>query len=256
MTAPLFLVAPGTLAGVAVGEVVAVEGAEARHAVAVVRMRVGESLYVGDGAGVRVLGEVVRTDPRRLDVRVTEVANAPAYRHEFVLVQALAKGDRDEQAVEMATELGVDIVIPWQAERCVSQWRAEKAIRGRAKWESVVASATKQSRRWWTPQVRPLATTDEVCRVIASADLTLVLHEDASDGLTSRPMPEAGRIIVVVGPEGGISGGEVTRLTAAGGTPVRLGMEVLRTSSAGPAALAVLASRLRWGAGPVGPSLG
>ena len=256
MTAPLFLVPPGSLAEVSSGQIVTVEGAEARHAVSVLRLRAGEPLYLGDGAGVRALGEVTSADPRALEVRVTEVASAPAYGHEFVLVQALAKGDRDEQAIEMATELGVDVVIPWQAERSVSQWRADKAARGRAKWEAVVTAATKQSRRWTTPLVRPLATTEEVCRVLTSADLGLVLHEEAADSFGSAALPEAGRIVLVVGPEGGISAAELDRLSEAGGVPVRLGAEVLRTSSAGPAALAVLASRLRWGRTGDQPSLG
>ena len=256
MTAPLFLVPPGSLADASPGQIVTVEGAEARHAVSVVRLRVGEVLYLGDGAGVRVLGEIASADPRSLEVRVTDVASAPAYGHELVLVQALAKGDRDEQAIEMATELGVDVVIPWQAERSVSQWRADKAARGRAKWEAVVTAATKQSRRWTTPLVRPLATTEEVCRVLTSADLSLVLHEEATERLNAQALPEVGRIVVVVGPEGGISAVELDRLRAVGAVPVRLGTEVLRTSSAGPAALAVLASRLRWGRPGDEPSLG
>ena len=256
MTAPLFLVPPGSLAEVSSGQIVTVEGAEARHAVSVLRLRAGEPLYLGDGAGVRVLGEVVSADPRALEVRVTDLASAPAYGHEFVLVQALAKGDRDEQAIEMATELGVDVVIPWQAERSVSQWRSDKAARGRAKWEAVVTAATKQSRRWTTPLVRPLATTEEVCRVLASADLGLVLHEESTERLAAEALPELGRIVVVVGPEGGISAAELLRLRDAGGVAVRLGPEVLRTSSAGPAALAVLASRLRWGRTGDQPSLG
>ncbi len=246
MTAPLFLVSPGSLAGSGIGDLVTVKGAEARHAVSVMRLRIGEPLYLGDGAGTRVLATVTAADPRRLEARVTEVASAPAYPHEFVLVQALAKGDRDEQAIEMATELGVDRIVPWQAERSVSQWRGDKVARGRAKWESVVTAATKQSRRWWAPSVAPLASTDEVCRVLASAALGLVLHEDATEGLGSHPLPDSGPIVLVVGPEGGISPAEIERFVASGAYAVRLGAEVLRTSSAGPAALAVLASRLRW----------
>jgi hypothetical protein len=152
----------------------------------------GKCSISGTARGCGSSGEVASADPRSLEVRVTDVASAPAYGHELVLVQALAKGDRDEQAIEMATELGVDVVIPWQAERSVSQWRADKAARGRAKWEAVVTAATKQSRRWTTPLVRPLATTEEVCRVLTSADLSLVLHEEATERLNAQGVAGGG----------------------------------------------------------------
>ncbi len=246
MTAPLFLVAPGALAGATVGTDVSVEGAEGRHAVSVHRLRVGERVLVGDGAGVRVGAEVVGVDRHTLVARVLDVQVRPPADPRFVLVQALAKGDRDEQAIEAATELGVDAVIPWQSSRSVVQWRADKVARGQARWESVVAAATKQSRRFWAPQVRPVARTADVVTLLADAALGIVLHEEADRPLASVELPSAGEIVLVVGPEGGIAQTELDSFAAVGVVAVRLGPEVLRTSTAGPAALAVLNGMSRW----------
>lgn len=153
MTAHLFLVPPGSLDAATSGTVVDVTGAEGHHAVSVLRLRLGESVFVGDGRGVRAAAEVVDVDRSRLTVRVSVVEreNVPALR--WVLVQALAKGDRDTSAVETATEFGVDEIVPWQADRSVSVWRADKVERGRQRWEDVAVAAAKQSRRFTVPTV-------------------------------------------------------------------------------------------------------
>lgn len=246
MTAPLFLVAPGSLAGASAGASVLLDGAEGHHAVSVHRLRLGETVLVSDGTGVGASVEVVGIDRHTLLTRVIEVEVSPLPQPRFVLVQALAKGDRDEQAIEAATELGVDAVVPWQAARSVVQWRAEKVSRGQARWEAVVVAATKQSRRFRIPEVRPLARTTEVCELLATATLGVVLHETADRPLSTLPLPDDGEIVLVVGPEGGVADAELAHFRAAGAVAVRLGREVLRTSSAGPAALAVLNGRSRW----------
>ena len=246
MTAPLFLLAPGALAEARVGADVVLDGAEGHHAVSVHRLRVGEVVLVGDGAGVRVSAEVVGVERHTLLTRVIEVQVRPPADPRFVLVQALAKGDRDEQAIEAATELGVDAVVPWQASRSVVQWRADKVARGQARWESIVVAAAKQSRRFQVPQVRPLARTADVARLLADAALGIVLHEEADRPLASVELPPTGEIVLVVGPEGGIAQTELDAFAAVGVVAVRLGPEVLRTSTAGPAALAVLNGMSRW----------
>jgi 16S rRNA (uracil1498-N3)-methyltransferase len=165
----------------------------------------------------------------------------------LVLVQALAKGGRDEQAVETATELGVDEVVPWQAARGVVVWRGrEREEKGRRRWESVCVAATKQSRRSRVPVVAEPVGTVELAARLSTAAVALVLHETATESLAGVDLPDHGDVVVVVGPEGGISDTELAALVAAGGRPVRLGPEVLRSSTAGPVALAVLASLARW----------
>ncbi len=242
----MFLVEAEQLAGLGPGDLLEVAGAEGRHAVAVARVTRGEQVLVGDGAGRRALVEVVATERAVLRTRVVTVEHESDPPLRLVLVQALAKGDRDEQAVQAATELGVDAVLPWQAQRSVVQWRGERADRGVRRWQAVVAAATKQSRRYRTPEVRPLVHTEQLERLVERAALTLVLHEAADRPLAGVDLPDAGEVLLVVGPEGGLTDAELTALQAAGGRPVRLGREVLRTSTAGPAALAVLNARGRW----------
>lgn len=248
MTAPLFLLPAGALDDARAGGHVVVDGPEGRHAQTVKRLTVGEDVLLADGGGVRVAGTITATEPGVITVTVREVGAEPANSPRLVLVQALAKGDRDDQAIEAATELGVDEVVPWQAARSIVQWKGERGAKAHRKWEQVVVAATKQSRRVRTPLVAPLATTKQL--VARAADATvLVLHEDATTSINDVDLPtgpDAGDVLLVVGPEGGISPDELAALETAGGHAVRLGPHVLRSSSAGPAALAVVLARLRW----------
>ncbi len=246
MTLPLHLLAPEALAGLGVGDVVVLDGPEGRHAATVRRTRVGEHLLLTDGAGLRVEGEVVAVGPGTLELRVVSVSTDPVPSPRFVLVQALAKNDRDDQAVEAATECGVDEVVPWQASRSVVQWRGERGEKARRKWDAVLVAATKQSRRTRRPVLAPTATTAEVAARVRDAASAFVLHEDATLPLATATLPDAGDVLLVVGPEGGVSPEELEALTEAGAVAVRLGGTVLRSSSAGPAALAVLSAMARW----------
>jgi len=225
------------------GGVVRVTGDEARHAIAVARLRVGERIAVGDGAGLIVEGVVASTDVGELVVTVEGARREERPRPEVWLAQALAKGDRDELAVQAATELGVSGVIPWAAERSVARWEVAKAPRGRERWQSIVREASKQAIRGWVPEVTAMADISAVC---AFEGEVLVLDPGAPDRLTGFE-PAENPILLVVGPEGGISPGELAQLRESGAHTVRLGPDVLRTSTAGPAALAVLNARLgRW----------
>jgi 16S rRNA (uracil1498-N3)-methyltransferase len=246
VTHQLFLGDPDAVARASVGSTLVLDGDEGRHAATVVRLRVGERCYVADGQGRRVLLEATRVDRSEVAGTVVEVSDEPSPAPRLVLVQALAKGDRDEQAVEAATELGVDEVVPWQAERSVVVWRGERAAKSHAKWVAVVARATKQSRRARTPVTAPHVGLTGLVERVRDASLALVLHEDATEPLATVELPAAGDVLVVVGPEGGISGRELDALVEAGARPVRLGATILRSSSAGPAALAVLLARSRW----------
>lgn len=246
MTLPVYLVDPATLAGRVVGDVVRLDGPEGRHAVTVRRTRVGERVVLADGAGTSLTGEVVAAADGVLDVRAETVGTEPAPSPRLVLVQALAKGDRDDQAIEAATECGVDEVVPWQAARSVVQWRGERGEKARRKWDAVLVAATKQSRRTRRPVLGATASTADLVARAAGAALVLVLHEDAAEPLAGVGLPESGDVLVLVGPEGGIAPEEVAALEAAGARAVRLGPTVLRSSSAGPAALAVLSAASRW----------
>lgn len=243
MSLPVHLVE--SLAGASTGATVVVEGDEAHHAVAVRRMRVGEPLVLTDGRGRRVVGAVAATGKRRLEVTVSSVADLPRPTPAVTVVQALPKGDRGERSVEVLTEIGVDRIVPWAASRSVAVWRGDRAAKSLAKWRATAREAAKQSRRAWFPQVDELATTEDVLRLVAEHEVAVVLHEGATLPLGS--VPTAERILLVVGPEGGLSDEEVETLAAAGAHAVRLGAEVLRTSTAGVAAVAaLLAHTPRW----------
>ncbi len=236
------------------GAVVSVRGAEAKHAVTVSRIRPGEQLLLGNGAGLMLSGTVIQASAGELTLEVAEasVAEAPAPR--ILLVQALAKGDRDELAIQAATELGVDGVVPWAAARSVSRWEGAKVQKGRERWSSIVREASKQSIRPWLPDVEELASTKALAARAATTRM-LLLEPTARARLTELVLDrangsEAGTaedILLVVGPEGGIAPSELDLLQGAGATPVRLGTTVLRTSTAGPAALVILNQALgRW----------
>ena len=245
MSLPVHLVP--SLTGVRVGDPVVVEGDEAHHAVAVRRLRAGERVVLTDGAGATVVGTIAATDKRRLEVVADEVDVQPEPGPQVVVVQALPKGDRGELAVEVLTEIGVGQVVPWAAARSVAVWKGERAEKSLARWRSTAREAAKQARRPWHPTVAPLASTDAVVALVGAADLAVVLHEDAAAPLASLEVPSTGRVVVVVGPEGGLSDDEVAAFVAAGAVSVRMGAEVLRTSTAGVAAVAALLSRTdRW----------
>ena len=233
-----------SLVGVDAGSSVTVEGAEAHHAVAVRRLAVGEPVLLTDGAGHVAECEVTATGKARLDVVVRSVSSVPAPVPEVVVVQALPKGDRGELAVEVLTEIGVARIVPWAAARSVAVWRGDRAAKSLARWQATAREAAKQARRAWFPEVTPLASTDEVAALIAGAPLALVLHEEATEPL---PAEVPDRVVLVVGPEGGLAPDELAAFADAGARTVRLGAEVLRTSTAGVAAVSALLSRTdRW----------
>jgi 16S rRNA (uracil1498-N3)-methyltransferase len=238
VTDPLFFAAD--LGRPEVGSLVTLGGEDGRHAVVVRRIRPGERVVVGDGRGFGVRGEVRQVGRADLVVEVAETLFAVPTGRRVVAVQALAKGDRSELAVELLTETGVATIIPWAASRSVVRWAGERGDRSLAKWRATAREAAKQSRRLWVPEVTPALTTAEVVRRIADADAALVLHEAATERLAERPPPAAAEVLVVVGPEGGISADELAAFTAAGAAAVSISDGVLRTSTAGAVAVALL----------------
>lgn len=243
MSPPVFLAESAQLAA----DRIVLGGAEGRHAATVRRLRAGERVDLTDGAGRLAECVVTGPAPGGLELEVLARRDEPAPSPRLVVVQALPKGDRGELAVETMTEVGVDEIVPWAASRCVTQWRPERREKSLGRWRNAAREAAKQARRSWMPVVADLATTAEVAERIAAADSALVLHEEADAPLSGMKTPAAGEILLVVGPEGGITEEELRRFGEAGGLPTRLGQTVLRTSTAGVAAAAVLLSACgRW----------
>ncbi|MGC5032644.1 16S rRNA (uracil(1498)-N(3))-methyltransferase [Micromonospora sp. DT229] len=244
MSAPLFLVE-----SLPVADSMVLDGPEGHHAATVQRLRVGEELLLGDGRGGTASAVVTAVGRGTLDLEITGRGYVDAANPRLVVVQGIAKGDRGELAVQAMTEAGVDEIVPWAAGRSVAQWRGDRGVRARDKWVATAREAAKQARRAWLPVVAgaPDESTGSVSRRIAGAAAGYVLHEEATDRLTTVELPDQGEIVLVVGPEGGITPAELATFQEAGAHPVRLGPSVLRTSTAGVAALAVLATRLlRW----------
>ncbi|GAA0356009.1 16S rRNA (uracil(1498)-N(3))-methyltransferase [Microbispora corallina] len=246
MSVPVFLAGAAALAA----DPVVLDGPEGRHAASVRRLRPGERVDLTDGAGRVAECEVVAAGKDALTARVLRRYEVEAPRPRLVVVQGLPKGERGELAVEMMTEAGVDVIVPWAAARCVTQWKGDRAAKSLARWRSTAREAAKQARRFHLPEVTEQAGTARVRELISGAALAVVLHEEAAEPLSGLTPPKAGEpgdVVVVVGPEGGITDEEIAGFRDAGAVPALLGPTVLRTSTAGIAAAAVLLARCgRW----------
>lgn len=264
MTAPLFHLSPGALQDAVVGSIISLTGAEAHHAAVVMRLRVGEHIQLSDTVSTRVQGRIIHAESAELRVEVIQLNQEEASRPALVLVQALAKDRRDLQAVESATELGVDAVIPWQAERSVAKWKAERVSKKHAEWQNLATAAAKQTRRTSLPVVKDLVSTAQYAQMLQHSvqRIGVILLHEAEDQPLRRALAKLGldvedqhqdagseldELHLVVGPEGGISDVELEALRAVGAQPARLGPTVLRSSTAGPTAIAAVQLLLgRW----------
>jgi len=253
VSAPVFLLSSeadteaGALARCTPGVVCAVAGSEGHHGAQVLRLRTGEAVELVDGRGRRVMGRVEQLERNSFSVLIDEVRDEPAPSPHITVVQGIPKSERSGLAVQMLTEAGVDAIVPWQADRSVAKWSGKKLTTGREKWATTAAAAAKQSRRSRLPEIGQPVTSAEVAAILAEATLPLVLSEAASARLSRVSMPEAGRIVLVVGPEGGIAEDENRLFNEAGALTVRMGDSVLRTSTAGVCATSIVMARSgRW----------
>ena len=246
MSLPVFYLP--SAAGAVVGSTIVLGGPEGHHAATVRRLRVGEQVILTDGEGTTLDATVTSIGRGEMSLSVTAARLADPGPFELCVVQAIPKGERGERAVELMTEVGVDVIFPWQAERCISRWSGDKAERAKVKWQAAASEAAKQSRRVWWPRIESAATTSDVAALVARASEAFVLHESAEqslaqavDGMGSHEARR--RVLLIVGPEGGITDHELSVLCTAGARSVRLGDTVLRTSTAGVVAATVLLAR-------------
>jgi len=243
VTAPVFL-ADGADLG---GDVIVLDGPEGRHAATVRRIRPGERADVTDGKGLLAECVVTAAGGGQVELRVQARREVPAPEPRVAVVQAIPKGERAELAVETMTEVGVDVIVPWEAERCVARWPTDRAAKSLGRWRSAAREASKQARRPRMPEVTGAASSAGVAARIAGAAYAIVLEPGADQPLSRLPVPLSGDIVLVVGPEGGISPTEMAAFTGAGAIPARLGESVLRTSTAGAVGAAVLMTATgRW----------
>ena len=243
MVAPVFVVPTDRL----VVGLVTVDGPEGHHAAAVTRLAVGEDVLLVDGHGRRGEGNVVAAGRHTVEVDLSRVVDEPSPQPRLVVVQALPKGDRGEVAVETMTEVGVDEIVPWAAARCVTRWREGRGEKALARWRTTARTAAKQARRARFPVVSEPVGIRDAADLVGHSAAAAVLHEDADASLSSLRPPGSGDVVVVVGPEGGITPQELAVLVDAGATAYRMGPTVLRTSTAGTAAVAAILSRTaRW----------
>ncbi|MCV7281316.1 16S rRNA (uracil(1498)-N(3))-methyltransferase [Mycolicibacterium flavescens] len=223
------------------GGLAVVDGDEGHHAATVRRIRVGEHLDLSDGRGELARCVVEEVGKGRLAARVLQTSTVAAPSPAVTVVQALPKSERSELAIELATEAGADAFLAWQAARCVARWENQaKVDKGLRRWTAVARSAARQSRRPRIPEVGGVVSTAELVAGLSGRAAVLVLHEAASEPITEVALADAEAVVLVVGPEGGITDDEVAALTAAGATAVRLGPSVLRTSTAAAVALGAL----------------
>lgn len=229
-----------------VGDTIELTGAESRHAVKVRRVAPGERVDVVDGVGTRYACEVVDASmPESLALRVCAIKEDPTPIPRITIVQALLKGDRGERAVELMTEVGVDRIVPWVSERTIVRWNDDKARKNVERWRSIARESAKQARRSRVPVIDDVMSTVDVCEVIRSSPSAFVADENSTQDLPTNIASED--VLVVVGPEGGISASELSEFVAGGARSIRLGPTVLRGSTAGAIAATLIASRSpRW----------
>jgi 16S rRNA (uracil1498-N3)-methyltransferase len=231
------------------GEIAVVDGDEGFHAANVRRLRLGEHLDLGDGAGTLAHCVIEDVGKGRLAARVLDRRSVPPATPSVTVVQALPKSDHSELAIELATEAGADSFLAWQAARCVARWDGQARVdKGLRRWRAAARSAARQSRRAHIPLVSGVVSTAELVQRVRDDDATaLVLHESAPVKVTELPVAQVDSLLLIVGPEGGIADDEITALSGAGATTVRLGHTVLRTSTAAAVALGALgALTSRW----------
>lgn len=235
-------------------EIIRVLGPEAKH-ISVRRLKEGSEILLANGADLVARAQLMHVDPREVHVRVVAAEKRARPKPHVTVVQALPKSDRAELAVDLMTEAGVDEIVPWAALNCVARWQGTaKVTKARAKWQSAAREAAKQARRAWIPPIADLHSSADIEQLIrdtvAEGGMVAVLHEEETTPFVDFAAQAANtdKAIFIVGPEGGVSPGELEAFRAAGASSVVLGPTVLRSALAGAAALSALGPLTkRWG---------
>ena len=222
---------------VRVGDQVFVVGAEAHHAGVVRRLSRAERVTVTDGLGTGVVGRAERVSKTEVVVSVESVERLAPPEPYIIVAQAVPKTDRAGLAVDLMTEAGVDEIVPWDAARSQVRWAPEKADKALGKWVAAAREASKQARRLRFPVIGDYTGARGVARLAAEADQVIVMHERAGVGIEQCAVVPSGRVLIVIGPEGGLTDQEVETFAEAGGTAYLMGPTVLRTSTAGAVAV-------------------
>lgn len=223
-----------------------VAGDEAHHAIKVLRIKLGEEILVSDGAGNWIRAVVENIEKKTFMAKVLERGFQEEKSPRLIVVQGLPKSDRVKDAIEILVESGVDLIIPWQADRSISKWQKDSLD----KWQSAAVAATKQSRRFRKPEIVDGLSLSQLLEIESENSAFLVMHESAttklSEVVTSK-FAGMSEIIIVIGPEGGISDSELAVLEGIGAHIVGLGPEVFRSAHAGGAALSAVSALIgRW----------
>jgi 16S rRNA (uracil1498-N3)-methyltransferase len=227
-------------------ESIEVAGDEAHHAIKVLRIKTGEEILISDGAGKWARASVESIEKKTFTAKVLERGFQEEKSPRIIVVQGLPKSDRVKDAIEILVESGVDLIIPWQADRSISKWQQDSL----AKWQNVAIAATKQSRRFRKPEIVEGLSLSQLLELESETGAILVMHESAttklSEVVTSK-FASKSEIMIVIGPEGGISDSELATLEGAGAHIVGLGPEVFRSAHAGGAALSAVSALIgRW----------
>jgi 16S rRNA (uracil1498-N3)-methyltransferase len=219
-----------------------ITGDEAKHAISALRIKNGELISVTDGRGGRAEALVTGVNRKTLVIEIENYRLEARSPVKLSVLQALTKGDRARETIELLTEAGVDQIIPWSAQRCIGQWKDESL----EKWRIWSREATKQSRRSWIPEISNLQSTNEVVAGFSNFDISLIFHETGEKKLSQVLQDESpSSLLMIIGPEGGISETELSAFKAAGATEVTMGQPVFRSAHAGAAALAAVQTGLR-----------
>ena len=219
-------------------------GDEAHHAVAVMRLAIGEEIKIADGSGNWVSGAITEVGKKSLKIDISRRGSENSRKPELIVVQAVTKSDRTKEMLELLTVGGANQIIPWQAERCISKWQSDSA----SKWLLLIKEAAKQARRVKLPVLSNEVSTNQLVKLFKESDKVVILPEVASRGISQINLSkDADRIILIIGPEGGISDSEISQLESAGAVSARMGELVLRSAHAGFAALSAIQTSIgRW----------
>ncbi len=216
-------------------------GDEAAHAIRVLRTQVGQSLALSDGQGAWSIVEVSDVSKKTMNVKVISTGFEEALPVEFTVAQALTKGDRIKESIELNTAGGADVILLWAAARSIGKATPDLM----QKLATTAREASKQTRRNRIPFVMGVMDAKRIAAEIPNYDLAVIFHESAQHKLTEVVKPGVKKVLAIIGPEGGITDEELAMFTGAGAQVALMGRPIFRSAHAGMAALSGLNAALK-----------